>query len=116
MTILVLDSTPLSHFARAGALPVLEDITSAFRRIVPAEVMQEIMRGIPRFPALAPVTNLPWLEIVELTEIDEIIAFARYKAMLGGGIERNNGEAAVLAWTGLHGGTAIVSIQVPLAG
>jgi len=36
------------------------------------------------------------------------VAFARYKAELGGGIERNNGEAAVLAWARVHGGTALI--------
>lgn len=45
MTTLVFDNTPLSHFARAGALPVLENITASFRRIAPAEVMRELIRG-----------------------------------------------------------------------
>jgi hypothetical protein len=36
----------------------------------------------------------------------ELAAFASYKAELGGGIERNNGEAAVLAWISVNGGTA----------
>jgi predicted nucleic acid-binding protein len=107
VTDIILDNTPLSHFARAGELPVLESITSGFRRIVPAQVMQEIIRGTPVHPALALVPSLPWIEIVELTE-DDIIAFARYKAELGGGAEHNNGEAAVLAWTSVHGGTAII--------
>jgi hypothetical protein len=43
---------------------------------------------------------LPWIEIVELV--------ARYKAELGGGVARNNGEAAVLAWASVHGGTTII--------
>lgn len=38
----------------------------------------------------------------------EVVAFARYKAELGGGLERHNGEAAVLARTSVHGGTAII--------
>jgi predicted nucleic acid-binding protein len=38
----------------------------------------------------------------------ELAAFASYKAELGGGIERNNGEAAVLAWISVNGGTAII--------
>lgn len=108
MTTLVFDNTPLSHFARAGALPVLEDITTAFRCVAPAEVVQELVRGIPIHPALASAVSLPWVDIVELTEIEEIVAFARYKAELGGGTERNNGEAAVLAWASIHGGTVII--------
>jgi hypothetical protein len=38
----------------------------------------------------------------------ELAAFASYKAELGGGIERNNGEAAVLAWISVKGGTALI--------
>jgi predicted nucleic acid-binding protein len=42
----------------------------------------------------------------------ELAAFARYKAELGGGVERNNGEAAVLAWISVNGGTAIIDETV----
>ena len=108
MTYLILDNTPLSHFARAGALAVLEELTAGFRRIVPTEVMQEIIRGVTTYPALAAAINLPWVEIVELTSVEEIVAFARYKAEFGGGVERNNGEAAVLAWASKHGGTVLI--------
>lgn len=108
MTTLVFDNTPLSHFARAGALPVLESITAGLRRIAPAEVIRELIRGTSQHPALAAAISLPWIEVVELTEIEEVVAFAHYKAELGGGTERNNGEAAALAWTGVHGGIAII--------
>lgn len=108
MTTLVFDNTPLSHFARAGAIPVLESITATFRRVAPAEVIRELIRGTPEHPALAAAISLPWIEVVELTEIEEIAAFARYKAELGGGAERNNGEAAALAWTSVHGGIALI--------
>jgi hypothetical protein len=91
---LVLDNTPLSHFARASALPVLEGITASFRCVAPAEVMQELIRGISRHPALATAIGLPWIDVIELAEVEEVVAFARYKAELGGGTERNNGEAA----------------------
>jgi predicted nucleic acid-binding protein len=108
VTDLIFDNTPLSHFARAGALSVLESITVGFRRVVPAEVVQEIIRGVPLHPALASVVALPWIEIVELTEVADIVAFARYKTELGGGVERNNGEAAVLAWASVHGGIVLI--------
>lgn len=108
MSVLVFDNTPLSHFARAGALPVLESITATFQRVAPAEVVQELLIGISRYPALATAVSLPWLDIVELSEIEEVVAFARYKAELGGGKEHNNGESAVLAWASIHGGTVII--------
>lgn len=108
MTVLVLDNTPLSHFARVGALPVLENITASFQCVVPSEVIQEIIRGVPARPALAAAVSLSWITIVELREVTEVVAFARYKAELGGGIDRNNGEAAVLAWANVHGGTVVI--------
>jgi predicted nucleic acid-binding protein len=87
---------------------VLENITAAFRCIAPAEVVQELIRGVSVHPALAAAVSLPWMNIVELSEVTEIVAFARYKAELGGGIERNNGEAAVLAWASVHGATVLI--------
>lgn len=42
----------------------------------------------------------------------ELAAFASYKAELGGKAERNNGEAAVLAWISVNGGTAIIDEAV----
>ena len=108
MTALVLDNTPLSHFARAGVLPVLENITVTFQCIAPAQVVQELIRGVSLHPALAAAVSLPWINIVELTETPELVAFARYKTELGGGVDQNNGEASVLAWASVHGGTALI--------
>lgn len=108
MSLLVFDNTVLSHFARAGQLGALEELTSAHRCVVPAEVVGELVAGVREHPALTRVVGLPWLEIVELTEIDEVVAFARYKAEFGGGIERNNGESAVLAYAAAHHGIAVV--------
>ena len=58
------------------------------------------------------VSAQSWLRPVELEELNEIVAFARYKAELGGGPQRNKGEAAVLAWTSVNGGTAIIDESV----
>ncbi len=106
------DNTVLSHFARAGQLDVLREISDGARRVMPAEVAVELVAGIREHPALAKVLDREWLETVELVDVNEIVAFARYKAEFGGGIDRNNGEAAVLAWTSVHGGTAIVDDAV----
>jgi predicted nucleic acid-binding protein len=105
---LVFDNTPLSHFARARALPVLQGLAAGYRCVVPAEVVRELIAGIQAHPAISATINLPWLEVVELTEINEVVAFARYKAELGGGVDHNNGESAVLAWANIHGATAII--------
>lgn len=108
LSVLVFDNTPLSHFARAGVLPVLRDLTQRFRCVVPSAVLAELLNGAALHPSLTNAVALPWLATVELLEITEVVAFARYKAELGGGVERNNGEAAVLAWTSVHGGTALI--------
>lgn len=105
---LVFDNTPLSHFARAGRLDVLEKLAAPYRCVTPAEVTAEIHDGMTEHPALASVLAAAWIEVVELVEVDEVVAFARYKAELGGGTQKNNGEAAVLAWTLVHGGVAVI--------
>ena len=105
---LVFDNTPLSHFARAGRLDTLEKLVSPYRCVTPGEVTSEIHDGMAAYPSLAKVLSAQWLEVVELREVQEVVAFARYKAELGGGPERNNGEAAVLGWAAVHGGIAII--------
>jgi predicted nucleic acid-binding protein len=108
VSVLVFDNTVLSHFARAGQLAALQSLVASHRCVTPAEVIRELLAGVSEHPALAKAVNLSWVEVVELVEIEEVIAFARYKAEFGGGAERNNGEAAVLAWVFVHGGVAIV--------
>lgn len=105
---LVFDNTPLSHFARAGRLDVLEKLVAPYRCITPAEVTAEIHVGFVEHPSLGKVLAVPWLETVELIEVEDVVAFARYKSELGGGPEKNNGEAAVLAWASIHSGIALI--------
>lgn len=112
MSLLVFDSSVLSHFARAEQLAVLESVTAGHRRVTPEEVSRELVAGIAEHPSLAKAVGLAWVEIVELLDVQEIVAFARYKAEFGGGPERNNGEAAVLAWALVHAGIAIVDERV----
>jgi predicted nucleic acid-binding protein len=109
---LVFDNTVLSHFARANQLGSMEKLTKGFRCVMPAEVSRELISGIGQHPALSRVVGAPWLEIVELTGLAEIVAFARYKGEFGGGPDRNNGEAAVLAWVSVNGGSAVIDERV----
>lgn len=109
MTIaLVFDNTPLSHFARAGRLDALEKLAAPYHCVMPAEVANELHGGLAEHPSLTKVLAAQWLEVIELREVDEVVAFARYKAELGGGPDKNTGEAAVLGWTAVHGGIAII--------
>ncbi|MDE0238107.1 MAG: hypothetical protein OXN95_12865 [bacterium] len=105
---LVFDNSPLSHFARAGRLNALEELVQGYQCFVPVEVRQEIVAGMAVFPDLAEVLAVSWLEPTEIVEVRELAAFARYKSELGGGIQENTGEAAVLARTSVHGGVAII--------
>jgi hypothetical protein len=102
VTTIVFDNTALNHFARAERLTELESITAADTRVVPVIVLDELAKGAPS--VFTVVSALPWLSHVQLEEISEIVAFAKYKAELGGGPEKNGGEAAALAWVSVHGG------------
>lgn len=108
MTSLVFDATALSHFARAGRTDELQVAVADDEPILLAEVAAELVRGIPGYPSLGKAAAGGWLKQVELEELPELAAFARYKGELGGGPERNNGEAAVLAWVSVNGGMAII--------
>lgn len=87
---------------------MLEAIVNPYRCVTPVEVQHEILAGVAAIPDLADVLTAQWLEPVELSEVHELAAFARYKTQLGGGSRKNTGEAAVLAWAAVHGGVAII--------
>lgn len=115
MTNLVFDTTALSHFARADRTEELRAAVADDEPVLLAEVAAELARGIPTNPSLVSVAAGGWLNQVELEQLSELVAFARYKGELGGGPERNNGEAAVLAWVSANGGIAIVDEVVARA-
>lgn len=108
MTSLVFDTTALSHFARAGRVDELRMAVADDEPVLLAEVAAELARGIPGYPLLGSAAAASRLKQVELEELPELAAFARYKGELGGGPDRNNGEAAVLAWVSVNGGVAII--------
>jgi predicted nucleic acid-binding protein len=115
VTSLVFDTTALSHFARAGRTDELRIAVADDEPVLLAEVAAELARGIPSYPPLGSAAAGGWLKQVELEELPELAAFARYKGELGGGPERNNGEAAVLAWVSVNGGIAIIDEVVARA-
>ena len=97
MTNIVFDTTALSHFARADRLDELKALTAGDDCILLGEVRAELVKGVTDYPLLGAVSADSWLQQVE-PELKELAAFASYKGELGGGPEKNNGEAAVLAW------------------
>jgi predicted nucleic acid-binding protein len=108
VTSLVFDTTALSHFARAGRTDELQTAVADDEPILLVQVAAELVRGIPGHPSLGSATASAWLKQVELEELTELAAFARFKGELGGGPDKNNGEAAVLAWVSVNGGIAII--------
>lgn len=112
MTSLVFDSTALIHFARAGRLAELRQAAGDDEPVLLAEVDRELARGAPQRASLDEAAKT-WLKAAaELIELTELSAFASYKAALGGGPERNASEAAVLAWTSVNDGIAIIDEAV----
>jgi predicted nucleic acid-binding protein len=108
VTTLVFDNTALNHFAKAGRLTELRAIVEGYQCVAPAEVFSELANAVAKYLALGAISAEDWLGPVELTEIEEIVAFARYKHELGGGSDKNVGESAVLAWVSINGGIAII--------
>lgn len=115
MSSLVFDTTALSHFARAGRIDELRMAVADDEPVLLAEVAAELARGVSSYPSLGSAAAGGWLKQVELEELAELAAFARYKGELGGGPERNSGEAAVLAWVSVNGGIAIIDEAVARA-
>lgn len=109
--VLVLDTSPLNHFARAGRLDTLRSITSGYQRVTTRAVISELKRGAARITRLADAVALDWVRVVPCDDLDELYLFAQYMNRLGNA-ERNAGEASVLAWAEAHGAEAYVDDQV----
>lgn len=57
---------------------MLEAIVKLYQCITPVEVQHEILARVAAMPDLADVLAAQWLEPVELSEVHELTAFARY--------------------------------------
>ncbi len=110
MTILVFDSAPLSCFARARQLSMLERLTAGDDRVTTHAVLDEIRNGIAVYPDLQGVLQLPWLRVVSGEGLAELKLFAWYAQRLGAG-DHDIGEASVLAWAQAHGATPFTDDQ-----
>jgi len=108
---LVLDASPLNHFARAGELAVLRDLLVEFRSVTTKAVLAELRRGATVFPSLLDAVVLPWVETVPCDDLEELYLFGQYMNRLGN-LQRNAGEASVLAWAEVHSAAAYLDDQV----
>lgn len=99
MPISVFDTSPLSAFARAGRLDLLEARFGDTARWT-LEVQDEIRQGVSAHPHLDDVLGAEWLgEPIRLTEPSDLVEIERLRWALGGTDarpERHRGEAATI--------------------
>lgn len=107
MDALVFDTGPLSHFARAGRLDVLEAVVGERRAVIPQAVVQELQVGALLHDQIETVLDAAWLEHRELTQDSELLKFAEFARRLVHG-QRNVGDAAVLALAATMPATAVI--------
>lgn len=96
MDVLVFDTGPLSHFARANILGVLKIVVGWRRAVVPEAVVMELREGLHVDSRLQTVLDADWLEqraILTPAETEAYAMFSRRLVLR----DRNVGDAAVLA-------------------
>lgn len=95
----VLDTGPLSHFARAQWLGVLKAVLTDSRVLIPDVVKAELRDGVAQHHHLQAVLDADWIEVVSLDSPEQLAAYAYYERRLVGIDGRNIGECGVLALT-----------------
>jgi predicted nucleic acid-binding protein len=74
-------------------------------------VLGELRKGAERHSAVHNAIDLDWIATVSCDDLDELYLFGQYMNRLGN-LERNAGEASVLAWAEAHSAAAYVDDQV----
>lgn len=93
----ILDTGPLSHFARSQWLGVLKAVLQEDRVVIPDVVADELHNGVSQHNHLRAVLDAGWIEVVALNTEEQLEAFAFYTERLVGPDGRNVGECGVLA-------------------
>lgn len=96
-SVYVLDTGPLSHFAKAQWLGVLKVVLKDHRVLIPDVVAEELRNGSGRYHHLRSALEADWIETVPLTSSSQISTFVYYERQLVGPNGRNVGECGVLA-------------------
>ncbi len=102
------DTGPLSHFARAGWLGVLQMLAPGNVILIPDTVEREIQGACGVHTWLNQVFTHNWIQVAPIQTEAEIDAYSRYARRLVGDDGRNTGECGVLALAQTHGLVAIV--------
>jgi predicted nucleic acid-binding protein len=103
---LVLDSTCLSHFARADRLDVLRDLLIDKRCCTTETVLAELNRSVADYPLLRSVSDQEWLVVVRLDSVADLRSYDTWLRRVGS-VDRDQGEASVFAIAERHRATAI---------
>lgn len=111
MSEFVFDASPLWHFARAGHLGTLREITAQHRCGTTQAVLDELRRGEASHPELAEARAASWLETVRADELEVVRALVAFAPRLGAD-EHNIGELTVLAWCAVNDAVAILDDRV----
>jgi len=111
MAVLVFDSAPLSAFARARQLPMLDRLAGEDERVTTSAVIEELRAGLGDYPELQDAIDLPWLRVEPLDDLNELVLFGNYAQRFGSGAH-DVGEATVLAFAEAHSATAFTDDEV----
>jgi predicted nucleic acid-binding protein len=104
----VVDTGPLSHFARAGWLGVLPMLAPGGEITIPDTVQREIQDASGAHVWLADILHHDWIRVVTIESVSELRAYSHYARRLVGDDGRNTGECGVLALAEVHGMVAII--------
>lgn len=107
----VVDTGPLSHFARAGWFGILQLIAPDGVIWIPDTVEREILQARSSNAWLEPIVEFDWVRVLPIQTDAELAAFSRYARLLVGDDGRNIGECGVLALAEVHGMVSVVDDQ-----
>lgn len=108
---LVFDTGPLSHFAEAGWLKILQVLAGDRAALIPEIVRAEISQATYLHPFLADILDADWIRTDRSDDVELVVAQARYTRRLAVGT-KNLGECGVLALAEVRRYVAVVDDRV----
>ncbi|GIF41032.1 nucleotide-binding protein [Actinoplanes xinjiangensis] len=107
----VFDTGPLSHFAEAGWLKILQALAGDRLVLIPEVVRTEVSEATHLYPFLTQILDADWIKTDRSDDVELIVAHARYTARLASG-RKNLGECGVLALAEVRHQIAIIDDRV----
>lgn len=106
---LVFDTTCLCHFAIADRIDVLGSLPAGQVCLTTTVVIEELKRGVSKYPQLAVMADQEWLTIERMdSSLSRLTGFISWANRIGSDPERDLGEASVMAVAEELGATAIM--------